>query len=154
MTVNDNPVNKSMFVSIQTQLAAFKNVQADIVQYDQTQYIRRLTGYDFDAIIAGSNGDPEPSVYEGLHTGGSVNWGRFGDPQMDQALDQGRTTTNTATKKSAYKVVQQRVADQAPLVWFNHADFGVVFSKQIVGFTVYGQGNMLFDTIGFKGSTK
>jgi peptide/nickel transport system substrate-binding protein len=154
MIANQNPTVKAMFVSIQTQLASFKNVQTDIVVYDQTQYITHLLGHDFTAIIAGSNGDPEPSVYEGLHTGGSVNWGNFSDPQTDQALDQGRSTTSDATKKSAYKTLQQRVADLAPLVWLNHADFGVAFAKSVSGFKVYGNGNMLVDSVGFTGSNK
>ena len=48
------------------------------------------------------------------------------------------------------------VLDKAgmPVTSLAAEDFGVTFAKNISGFTVYGQGNMLMDRVGFTGSTK
>jgi peptide/nickel transport system substrate-binding protein len=142
--------------SVQTQLAGYKNVAVtDFIQIDGATYNTKLFAGDFDAIMSATNGDPEPSIYEAFHTGGANNYGKFSDPSLDQALEQSRATGDVSARKAIYKSVQQKIIDQVPSAFFNHLVFGVVYAKKLTGFQMYGQGNWLWDRVGYtKATTK
>jgi peptide/nickel transport system substrate-binding protein len=154
-TINSSD-NLASMQAIQTQLSSFKNVNATLDVLDAPGYINKLqVSRDFDSILNGTHFlDPEPQMYQGFHTGGSNNPGQFSDPVMDQALEQGRTASDPAGRKAAYKTAQQEFIKQVPGVFFRHLTWGVVRAKNIGGWIMYGQGNPLLDQVGYVTTSK
>jgi peptide/nickel transport system substrate-binding protein len=140
--------------SLQTQLAAYKNISVDLEVLDPAAFPPRLFAGTWDAIMAGSSGSPEPGIYEAFHTGGANNWGKYSDPAVDQALEQSRAAGDDAARKAAYKTVQQHLIDQVPIVFLQHLVFGVASEKKLTGFQLWGQGTLLWDRIGYTASQK
>jgi peptide/nickel transport system substrate-binding protein len=148
--------NVAAMQSIQTQLSSFKNVSATVDVLDAPSYTSKLiVTKDFDAIVGGVHFlDPEPQMYQGLHTGGQSNFGLFSDPILDQALEHARTTSDVATRKADYKTVQQEVIKQVPALFFRHLTWGLVHAKNVQGWSIYGQANVLLDRVGFVTTSK
>jgi len=61
--------------------------------------------------------DPDAHVYDIFHSGSNINLGKFKDAQVDQLLEQGRTTLDREKRIAIYKSLQQHMADQAYLVF-------------------------------------
>ncbi len=53
----------------------------------------------------------------------SLNFTRLGDPEIDQAIDEGRASPDPAVRKDAYRRVQQRFTDLVPYVWLYHMEW-------------------------------
>src|SRR5262249_29679286 len=140
--------------SVQTQLASYKNVSVDLEILDPAAFPPRLFAGTWDAIMAGASGSPEPGIYETFHTGGANAWGKFSDPTVDQALEHSRSTNDDAARKADYKVVQQKLISDVPVVYLQHLVFGVASEKKMTGFKPWGQGTLLWDRIGFTKSQK
>jgi peptide/nickel transport system substrate-binding protein len=72
----------------------------------------------------------------GAPSGGlALNIARNQDPQIDAALDQGRQSTDEATRKQAYATVQQRFAEDVPYVWISHVIWAIVAGNNVRGIT-------------------
>jgi peptide/nickel transport system substrate-binding protein len=100
-------------------------------------------------VSGGSSGNPEPAIYEAFHTGGANNFGKYSDPTMDQLTEQSRAAGDASTRASLYKKIQEQVIDQVPIMYVTHLVFGIVSKQGLTGFALYGQGNVLWDRVGY-----
>jgi len=71
----------------------------------------------------------------GAQGGLALNIARNKDPQIDAALDQGRQSTDQATRQQAYATLQQRMAADIPYIWLNHALWAVIANNNVRGIT-------------------
>lgn len=62
-----------------------------------------------------------------------VNFGRFDDPVINQALDEGRTNADRATRESAYETVNREFAKQVWNVWLWYAPWAVAEARNVHG---------------------
>ena len=93
-----------------------------------------LTGnYDLLGFVGNSIGDPDTIVYTLFHTSGAMNYGRYSNPEMDAALETGRSSNDDATRKAAYATVQQIVRDDLPLLLTSHGQIYIVASDRVGG---------------------
>ncbi|HEY5859010.1 MAG TPA: hypothetical protein VIX62_01835, partial [Actinomycetota bacterium] len=93
-----------------------------------------LTGnYDVLAYIGGSVGDPDSIVYNLFHTGGATNYGKYSNPEMDAALESGRSSNDDATRKADYTAVQQIVREDVPVLLTSHGQIYIVASDRVGG---------------------
>jgi peptide/nickel transport system substrate-binding protein len=91
-----------------------------------------LTGnYDLLGFIGGSTGDPDTVVYNLLHTGGALNYGKYSNPEMDAALEAGRRSNVPAERAEAYATVQQLVRRDLPLFFTSHGQIYIVASEKV-----------------------
>ena len=61
--------------------------------------------------------DPDAHVYDIFHSGSNINLGKFRDAQVDQLVEQGRTTLDRDKRIAIYRDLQRHMADQAYLIF-------------------------------------
>jgi peptide/nickel transport system substrate-binding protein len=68
--------------------------------------------------------------------GGSLalNFSRNSDPQIEAALQAGRTTSDQASREAAYKKLNQRLATDLPNLWLEQVPFAVVGDQRVQNF--------------------
>lgn len=65
------------------------------------------------------------------------------DPELNEALMTGRTSTVEAERRSAYETVQQRLGDVTPGVFLQRVALGAVSGEKVGGLAQYGLGSLL-----------
>ncbi|HEY7032196.1 MAG TPA: ABC transporter substrate-binding protein [Thermomicrobiales bacterium] len=93
------------------------NVTLDQVEWGT--FIDRWKSRDFATFVSynGSGNDPDRAIYPAFHTGGSVNAFQFSDPQVDQLLDEGRTTVDPARRHEVYHQAETLIVQGAPALF-------------------------------------
>jgi peptide/nickel transport system substrate-binding protein len=61
----------------------------------------------------------------------SVNMARNNDPQLQTALELGRTSTNESARVKAYQTVNKRLAIDLPYLWLDRAVWAVVSTPKV-----------------------
>jgi peptide/nickel transport system substrate-binding protein len=138
--------------AIQAQLSKFKNVTVKVNLTDVTTYGLALYGHKFQMANGAINTvDPEPMAYSTLHSGEASNFGGLNDPQLDKALDEGRTATTLEARKAAYADFQRRLIDDYSVIWMWRFKPTILETKNATGIQFYGMGSPLFDRFGLTG---
>lgn len=120
---------------VQEQLAA-SGITADTKSYEMTKYIEKLVSGDYQAIAFQWFGNPDPDAeYVWWHSssiptdesgallgsgGISLNFSRLSDPEVDDALDKGRSEPDPVKRKEQYDIVQERFAEDLTFMWLFH----------------------------------
>lgn len=134
------PGIKPQLELLQTMLAGIgMDVQVETVE--QTTFIVNALNGKFDANIWRQWGEVDPDQDYVWWYGGnakpvgesSLNIGRNNDPKVDEALDRGRSTTDTAERKKAYADVQKQFAATLPYIWLDHSTWMIAGSPQVRG---------------------
>jgi peptide/nickel transport system substrate-binding protein len=125
---------RTAYEYLQASVSKLKNVTVNIEVVDPTQNSPRLLAGDFDAgNYAFTSLDPEPSLYDQLHTGSSLNFGKYSSSDLDKALETGRSTLDPAARKQAYITVQQiMIRDEPHVYWARFIQAGI-FTKKVGG---------------------
>jgi peptide/nickel transport system substrate-binding protein len=119
---------------LQAQVAEFKNIKINIQQIPNTDIIPKATAGDFDMMTFQiSFMDPEPDLYDLLHTGATRNFGGYSNPEMDAALEKGRATLDQSARTEAYKTVQRLLARDVPTLFYNRPIIPVAGVKSVQG---------------------
>lgn len=81
---------------------------------------------DFEVLLSGSTGSIDPvDFYQARQTtNGALNYQHYSDPQVDQLLQQGATTTDAAARKQAY--------DQAVMLLTNKVSYAYLYNTDVV----------------------
>lgn len=58
--------------------------------------------------------DPDRLLYAQLTTGGSTNWGGYSNPQVDELLEEGRSSLDQAERTTAYQAAAEILAEDLP----------------------------------------
>ncbi len=147
-TISLYPTNKSLGDAIQTQLSTLKNITVHVKTIDLAQLGQLMAQKDYDALVAGLMfSDPEPRLGFGLHSGSTGNYSGIADAQLDAALDKGLASQDEAERAAAYKVVQERLAELYPLIFYTRAAPAVIANNNIGGVVQYGMGSVLAETL-------
>ena len=64
-------------------------------------------------------------------TGLSINMAKNNDPQIEAALQLGRSSTAPSVRRQAYKTVNQRLAVDLPYLWADRAIWAVVSTPSV-----------------------
>ncbi len=80
--------------------------------------------------------DPDQYLYNTFHTGSSpAGWDGWSDADVDALLDQGRATTDMATRQQIYTQAQQMLCQKVASLWSYAGDHIDVATQQLQGFT-------------------
>ena len=79
--------------------------------------------------------DPDAHAYDIFHSGSNINLGKFKDPQVDQLLEQGRTTLDRDKRAAIYRDLQRHMADQAYLIFPYASGATEVLRESVKGYT-------------------
>ncbi|MFB7733926.1 ABC transporter substrate-binding protein [Streptomyces sp. NPDC056112] len=94
-----------------------------------------------DAVLAGldSSGDPDFGLFTLLHSSlagdGFNNMGHFANPAVDKALDTGRRSQDTGTRRAAYDTVQRELVKDPGYTFLTHIDHLYVLADRWDGLT-------------------
>lgn len=121
-------------------------VQVKIKQADQADLIQSALMGDYQATIWAQFGEADPDGdYVWFHSFFaqppgkiSINMSRNKDPQLDAALDEGRSNPDYATRKKAYATVQRRLRADLPFIWVDHLTTNsVILGPKVHGLSQY-----------------
>jgi peptide/nickel transport system substrate-binding protein len=126
------------------------------VKLQPTEFTAQLDKQDagtFDTSLIGWSGrvDPDGNIHEFVDTKGSLNDSGYSNPQMDQLLDQSRTTLDQNKRKQIYSQIEKLIADDAPLLYIWHDKLYLGASRKVAGVQFYGDGLLRFKEAGLTG---
>ncbi|WP_433297727.1 ABC transporter substrate-binding protein [Pseudonocardia sp. CA-142604] len=105
---------------VQAQMAAI-GVKVDIQLYDLAQFSSAvMQSGDFQlTTYLGSIDTPYPAVANLLRSGGSGNYGKYSNPEVDQLLDDAMLTTDEAQRTKDYQQVELLSARDLAVGWYS-----------------------------------
>lgn len=65
---------------------------------------------------------------------GAINFARFGNPTIDDALNAGRANPQPAARIKAYRTVSDQFAKYCPYIWIDRDIYAVASSKKVTGY--------------------
>ncbi|MGI5326937.1 ABC transporter substrate-binding protein [Actinomadura nitritigenes] len=134
---------------IQSRLSSLRNVTVQVDTVDNATLTQRVfRDKDFQASVQiVPVTDPEPDLFNLLHSDGITNQMSYHSAAMDQALEKGRSATDEAGRKGAYADMQRILATDVPIYPYRNQDAYTVHGKSVSGITLYGEGALLFDRL-------
>jgi peptide/nickel transport system substrate-binding protein len=124
-----DPVTQQLAAAVKDQTEKVPGIVVDVAPpTEQSQYINLAIGGDYDAILWRNfpGGDPD-TLYvwwkstipnqQGQEVRNTVNFGRINNPEIDRALDEGRTSSDPARRKAAYEAIGKAFAKNAYNIW-------------------------------------
>jgi peptide/nickel transport system substrate-binding protein len=91
-------------------------VEVDLNQVEQATHVSEAMAGDYQAKCwrVGDQGDPYRTFTDAFTEGSPLNFTRFTDPRIDEALDTLRTTADDATRRSAVEDISTVLAEEVP----------------------------------------
>ncbi|MCZ4551327.1 hypothetical protein [Gordonia rubripertincta] len=83
------------------------------------------------------------SLWNTFHSTSRGNYTGISDPDLDAALDTGRTAATVEERLAAYDVVQQRLVELNPGLWYPRSAPTVVSGNNVGGVEMYTVGSAL-----------
>ena len=99
---------------------------------------------DYEAYLIGWSGrtDPDGNIYIFVDCKAppALNSGHYCNPDVDAALDAGRTASTTADRLASYAKVAAHILDDRPIIYLWHQKWLYAMSAKLSGFTPYPDG--------------
>jgi len=141
----NNPVNQQQAQLIQ-QMFNDAGMKTDVKISTQDDFVLGGVTGDYQVNIWRQFGAVDPdadalwwysaNAGDGSAKGGlTLNIARNKNPKIDAALDQGRMSTDEATRKQAYADLQRQFTADLPYIWINHALWAVAAGNSVRGIT-------------------
>ncbi|WP_020109957.1 ABC transporter substrate-binding protein [Nocardia sp. 348MFTsu5.1] len=136
--------NKQTGEAVQAQLSAYDNVKVNIKALDSSAIGSVVAGRDFQMVVSSANVlDPDTELWTSFHSKSKGNMTGISDPELDAALDAGRVGTTQEERKAAYDIVQKRIAEVVPGLFYVRSTPAVIAGKNVQGIEMYGLGSPL-----------
>jgi peptide/nickel transport system substrate-binding protein len=133
-----DPVNQQLAQLMQSELSA-AGITMQIQTEEFATYQQECANHQFQACGVSWSGriDPDGNMYAWWHTGGSFNDSLYSNPQVDQWLDDARTTADLSKRKQDYDNAQKQIVQDAPYVFTTFGVSAQISDTKIHGFTLY-----------------
>ncbi|MEV1128703.1 ABC transporter substrate-binding protein [Agromyces sp. NPDC049794] len=134
---------------LQSRLSQFENVTVTIDTVDNAtldERVFRNQDYQMSAQIVPVT-DPEPNLAKLLRTDGQTNYMGYSNPDVDDALDAGRDSTDAGERAEAYAEVERLVVEDVPVLPIRNQEAYTVHAAALQGLTLHGDGSLLFDRL-------
>lgn len=82
-------------------------------------------------------------MWNTFHSTSRGNYTGISDAELDKALDTGRTASTIDERVAAYEVVQERLAELNPGLWYTRSAPTVVSANNVRGVEMYTVGSAL-----------
>lgn len=144
ITVDENPVRVAQALALQDAAAQLGH-QLEIERITFTELISRsFSGArDYDIIITNWGSDfPDPAGnllpnYTTGNTGdGGANFANYSNPKIDELLDGQHAEVDNAKRTEMMLEAQAIIAEDSPLIWFDHPRHPFALNKQFTGYTI------------------
>ena len=120
---------------LQAQLAEI-GIDANVNVAEFGQFVQDWTNSNFDMFVSliGGSTDPDGYLHRTFITGGSTNVFKYSDPQVDEWLQAGRTTTDPAARYEIYADLQRKLACEGPIVHIAYGTLFTAIADEVEGF--------------------
>jgi peptide/nickel transport system substrate-binding protein len=148
MKVTNNPDSIQEGTLLKDELAK-AGITVNVQPEEFGQLLTETQAQNFEASLVGWSGriDPDGNMYSWFHTGGGNNDGRYSNPDVDKALEDARTTTDQAKRKSLYDQAQKLLVQDAAYVFINHPPTTEATSNKVHGYVLYPDNMPRFVTV-------
>ena len=122
-------------------------IELEIIQLEWSNWIQEVVSdgnFDMEIVLISGGSDPDDFFYQWHHTGEVFNIWRYSDPEMDEMLEAGRSTTDQAERQATYHAVQEKLIEDAPLVHIIYRESVMASSAAVQNFTMTGRYDMDF----------
>jgi peptide/nickel transport system substrate-binding protein len=127
--------------TLQQQWSRLKGVEVTLSVDEPAEYQRRLLAKEF--IISGGavyGLDPEPYIYDFLHSKSAGNRGGFNSPAIDQALDAGRAAIDPQERKAAYAAFEKAFWAELPYLLTTRLAYATVVGDNVKDYRIIDDG--------------
>ncbi len=133
-----DPVNQQEAQLLQAEMQA-AGITMKIQTEEFATYEQECANHQFEACNVNWSGriDPDGNMYAWWHTGGSFNDSLYSNPQVDQWLDDARTTADQSKRKDDYDNAQKQIVQDAPYVFTTFGVSAQISDTKIHNFTLY-----------------
>ncbi len=141
LTFGNNTISNQMAQLLQAMLSEV-GVNLKLRPTDYAAALDEAHRGDFELLYLGWSGrvDPDGNLYPFVTCKGSLNYGQYCNPEIDRLLDEARTKSTVAERKSLYDAANKILADEDPLVYLYSQPWPFLLSKKIQGFVPYPDG--------------
>jgi peptide/nickel transport system substrate-binding protein len=132
-----------------TQFEPYDNVEIKVEIAQSSEFIGRLFQKRYEASTFGILNlfDPDPQLYDALHSKGSRNYTGMNDSQTDRALEAARDTQDQDERVEQYAIVQERFNELIPFVLFSRTRPTLAFEPDVKDVELWSDGVILYDGI-------
>jgi ABC-type transport system substrate-binding protein len=116
MILSNSPANLQLAQALQSQWEE-AGIKVTLDPQEQTTLITNVYSANYQAELGRWKGayDPDGNVYQFFSSkAGQTNYARVSDSALDALLDQGRQSTDPATRKQIYQQVAEKLAELLP----------------------------------------
>ena len=137
--------------AILTQLQGFDDVQVDLKMTAAPTWLENRGTGNFQVLpVYATFADPDPTMYDVFHTDGVKNYGKYSNPEVDAALEAGRTSTDEQERFDAYVKVQELIIADAPFIFYGTVDLANLYTEKVQDFAASGENTPLTDQLWIK----
>jgi len=141
LLVTNNPTSQQVGQVIQAMVSeAGFNVNLQMSEF--ASLLDRQQRGDYQLSLSGWSGRPDPdgSIFSFINSKGTLNDGRYSNPQVDRWLTEARQTNDKAARQALYDKVVKQLQNDMPIAWlyFEPRIFGM--SKKLTGFKAWPDG--------------
>lgn len=141
LLVTNNPTSQQVGQVIQAMVSeAGFNVNLQMSEF--ASLLDRQQRGDYQLSLSGWSGRPDPdgSIFSFINSKGTLNDGRYSNPQVDSWLTEARQTNDQATRQALYDKVVKQLQTDVPIayLYFEPRIFGM--NKKLQGFKAWPDG--------------
>ncbi|AWN24242.1 peptide ABC transporter substrate-binding protein [Deinococcus irradiatisoli] len=127
-------------------------INAKIEQVEFGTLLDRADKHDFDALMLGWSGRPDPdgNIYDFFVTGGSNNQAGYSNKTVDSLLAKARAQSAMSARVATYNVALATILDDAPYAWVYAPNTLVGLSKNVTGLKPIPDGILRFKDVDLK----
>jgi len=125
-------------------------IDLQIQQLEWSTWIKDVVSdgnYEMEIVLISGGIDPDDFYYQWLHSGEVFNLVRYSDPQMDQMLEQARSTLDQNTRKGMYNAIANKMLDDVPWSHIVYRQSVIAGSSALMDFVMTGRYDMNFRTV-------
>ncbi len=152
-TVQTSQTFQKMAEWFQARLSSFENVSMSIEPVAGSQLTQSWQSGNFTLSFSSIPRfiDPAPAFSNAYQTGGSTNYGKYSNPEVDAAFKEARTSNDLAARKDAYEKVQRAQVKDLPAFYFLHTVVFDLYNKdKLQSVPMWGDGIPLWDRVSVK----
>jgi peptide/nickel transport system substrate-binding protein len=127
--------------TLQQQWTGLDGLEVTVTVLDTAEYQRRLLAKEYS--VGGSavfGVDPEPNMYDFLHSESANNRGGFVSPAIDEALQAGRVALDLEERREAYLRFQEAFWEELPFILTFRLANATAVADRVEGFRIIDAG--------------
>lgn len=148
LTQSNSPVAAAEAQFIQSELQTV-GITVTIQQETFTAEITDAQTLKYQVAAIGWTGGPDPDndLYLLFKSDGGFNYTKYANPQVDQLLDEGRSTTDQAKRIPLYQEAQQLIVNDSPFIFLFHSAIVQTTSSTVKNYFLSPSNALFFKSV-------